>query len=74
MKNTLCIIMILASLCFFFIGPSAANAQDHDTGKQKKITNRTEEAERPKAEKPRKAVETPGKKGKKVVLPGKDLS
>jgi hypothetical protein len=76
MKNILCIMMlVLASLCFFFIGPSAANAQDRDTGKQKKMTNRsTGKAERPKAEKPPQAVETPGKRGKKVVIPGKDLS
>jgi hypothetical protein len=66
--------MVLASLCFSFIGPSATNAQDRDAGKQKKITSRTGKAEKPHADKPRQATETPGKSAKKVVIPGKDLS
>jgi hypothetical protein len=33
--------MVLASLCFSFIVPSAATAQDRNAGNQKKITNRT---------------------------------
>ena len=74
MKNTLCVMMVLASLCFSFIVPSAANAQDRDTGKQKTITSRAGKAEKPQAEKPRQAAETPGKSGKKIVIPGKDLS
>ena len=74
MKNTLWVMMVLASLCFSFIVPSAANAQDRDAGKQKKITSRTGKAEKPNVDKPRQAAETPGKSGKKVVIPGKDLS
>jgi hypothetical protein len=66
--------MVMASLCFSFIGPYAANAQDRDTGKQKTITNRTGKAEKPKAEKPRQASESLRKSGKKIVIPGKDLS
>ena len=74
MKNTLWVMMVLASLCFSFIVPSAANAQDRNAGNQKKITNRTGKAEKPQADKPRQAAETPGKSGKKVIIPGKDLS
>jgi len=74
MKNTLCVMMVLASLCFSFIVPSAANAQDRNAGNQKKMTNRTGKAEKPQADKPRQAAETPGKSGKKVIIPGKDLS
>lgn len=74
MKNTLWIMMVLAGLCFSFIGPSAANAQDRDAGKQQKITSRTGKAEKPQADKPRQAAETPRKSGKKIVIPGKDLS
>ena len=66
--------MVLASLCFSFIVPSAANAQDRNAGNQKKMTNRTGKAEKPQADKPRQAAETPGKSGKKVIIPGKDLS
>ena len=74
MKNTLWVMMVLACLCFSFIGPSAANAQERDTGKQKTITNRTGKAEKPKAERPRQGAESPGKSRNKIVIPGKDLS
>ncbi len=74
MKNTLSIIIVLMSVGFCLTSMSAANAQDHDDGKQTKITSQTGKTERPKADKPRPAVKAPGKRGKKVVIPGKDLS
>jgi hypothetical protein len=64
----------LVCLGFFLTGPSAASAQDRNAGKQEKITRQAGEVEKPRVEKPRQAAEPSKKNGKKVIIPGKDLS
>jgi hypothetical protein len=74
MKKSLWLMITLACLGFFLTGPSAANAQDRNAGQQKKITSQTGKAEKPQGDKPRQAAEPSKKNGKKVIMPGKDLS
>lgn len=74
MKKTIWIVVVSISLVFCPAGTALADTQERDTAGQKKITNQTGSTGKPRIDKPRQAAEPPRKNGKKVIIPGKDLS